>query len=96
MDTQLYPPYLKMGGAPVDTVTIVNGTTTYFCMALTGTAKALTDKKFKILKQSDNGLGGQTTQHAYFLDTDGKMKGGFKYELAATDLATVSAYDYYL
>ena len=65
-------------------------------MALAGEpGRKLTDKVRKIMKQFDNTFGSQTTQYAYYLDpADGLYKGGYKYELAATDLATISAYTY--
>ena len=66
---QIYPNYLDMGGAPVDMMTIKDGTTaTYDCMALTGTATSPSDKKFKIIRQITNGTGGKNISFAYNME----------------------------
>jgi hypothetical protein len=70
-----------------------DGTTTYYCMCLAGTASALTEKKFKILRKAPNAFGDNTISHGFFMD-GGKMRGGFKYELAATNVALLATYTY--
>lgn len=92
---QFYPDYNNMGWAPVDVEVYVNGTDTYYCMALTWTRSSLSDPKFKIMKKTIDGSGAMIrTRHASTTDISWKVLGFQKYELPATDLATVAWYTY--
>lgn len=90
-----FPDYINMWGAPVDTVTFKDGTTFYYCSALTGTASSLTEPKFKIMRKMANAYGDYTFAHA-FTTIGGKIVGGYNYELPVVDLATIQSYTYSL
>jgi hypothetical protein len=90
----IYPDFNNMGWAPVDMKIYHNWPDeTYYCMALTWTATALTDAKFKIMRKLSVGWSTDSISHAYSVVL-WKMKWWFKYELPATDLAVVQAYTY--
>jgi len=88
----IYPDFNQMWWAPVDMKIYRNWPDeTYYCMALTWTALALTDAKFKIMRKISVGWSTDSISHAFNAIT---WKGGHKYELPATDLAVVQSYTY--
>jgi len=85
----------QMGGAPYDTQVYSNGNDTYYCQAIPGTRTTLSDKVFKVYKVTMSWGALSRIRYARGTETvDGRTKWGVQFELAATDLATVSGYTY--